>query len=253
MKKIISALLATLMLLFTMSVSVLAAPKTGDIDGDGKINSADALLTLQHSVGSIKLDGDKAIRADVNADGKINSADALVILKIAVGSYTGNIGNNNSSAYDKLVNYIIKNGNYDVSSKTYNINYYDGDIFTFIIYDPAEKNLYFTQEIYMDSQAYPSYTYLFFEPGAEKQFVVHKVRLSSGNEYSGRGYIYTSSFAHSNKSIYNFECSSGAMRESMKTTMEASMPLLFFGLTDLLNSTDLDISVQDLGFTSWEY
>lgn len=57
-----------------------------DIDGDGKINSADALIVLQHSVGldsSIKTE-EKKINADTNGDGNINSVDALTILKIAV-------------------------------------------------------------------------------------------------------------------------------------------------------------------------
>ena len=186
MKKIISILLVTVMFLATMAVSVSAAPKVGDIDGDGKINSADALLTLQHSVGSITITGDKSRRADVNADGIINSADALVILQIAVGSYKGDINNDASAPYDKLVNYIIKNGRYNADSHLYNIHYYDGEIDTYIFYNSVEKSMYFAQQIDMAEQPHPSRTYLFFEPGAAKQFVVHEVKLSSGNEYDGR-------------------------------------------------------------------
>lgn len=57
----------------------------GDINGDGKINSTDALLILQHSAGQITLDNKKFTRADVTRDGKINSSDALMILQYAVG------------------------------------------------------------------------------------------------------------------------------------------------------------------------
>ena len=57
-----------------------------DLDGNGSINSSDALMVLQYSVGlasSIKTD-DQKINADTNGDGNINSVDALTILKIAV-------------------------------------------------------------------------------------------------------------------------------------------------------------------------
>lgn len=55
---------------------------TGDVDGNGKANSLDALLTLQHSTELIKLSEEEQKRADLNSDGKINSLDALQILYI---------------------------------------------------------------------------------------------------------------------------------------------------------------------------
>ena len=59
--------------------------KIGDINTDGKINSADALLVLQLSTGKITLTDTQKLLADVNKDGKINSADALYILQYATG------------------------------------------------------------------------------------------------------------------------------------------------------------------------
>lgn len=57
----------------------------GDINNDYKINSLDALLVLQHSVGSITLTDAEKKAADVTKDGSINSSDALQILQYAVG------------------------------------------------------------------------------------------------------------------------------------------------------------------------
>ncbi|MFQ6073329.1 MAG: dockerin type I repeat-containing protein, partial [Methanosarcinales archaeon] len=57
---------------------------TGDINGDGKVTSLDALMALQMSVGLIQVDQ----CADVNGDGIVTSVDALMILKASVGLIT---------------------------------------------------------------------------------------------------------------------------------------------------------------------
>lgn len=62
--------------------------KIGDINTDGKINSADALLVLQSSMGVITLTDTQKLLADVNEDEKINSTDALLILQYATGKIT---------------------------------------------------------------------------------------------------------------------------------------------------------------------
>ncbi|MDG6219036.1 MAG: cohesin domain-containing protein, partial [Candidatus Thermoplasmatota archaeon] len=54
----------------------------GDVNGDGKITSADALLALQMAVGLIEED----LVADMNDDGKVTSLDAAMILDIATGN-----------------------------------------------------------------------------------------------------------------------------------------------------------------------
>lgn len=59
--------------------------KQGDVNGDGKVNSTDALLLLQHSVGERFLSEQEKEYADLNGDKKFNSTDALMILRIAVG------------------------------------------------------------------------------------------------------------------------------------------------------------------------
>lgn len=57
-----------------------------DINGDGKVNSMDALIILNMSVGNeVNISDEATLRTDVNGDGKVNSMDALIVLNIAVG------------------------------------------------------------------------------------------------------------------------------------------------------------------------
>lgn len=60
----------------------------GDVNEDCSINSADALLVLQYSVGNKTLSDSQKSAADVNGDKNINSADALKILQYSVGNIT---------------------------------------------------------------------------------------------------------------------------------------------------------------------
>jgi len=62
-------------------VNVTTCAITGDLNGDSKVTSVDALMALQRSVGLIPEDH----YAEVNVDGKVTSLDALMILQKAVG------------------------------------------------------------------------------------------------------------------------------------------------------------------------
>lgn len=57
----------------------------GDVNGDGIINSADAVLIMRHALGIIQLTGDALIAADYNQDGNVNAADALSVLRYTMG------------------------------------------------------------------------------------------------------------------------------------------------------------------------
>ena len=57
----------------------------GDVNGDGRITSADARLALRAAVSLETLDAVKLLAADANGDGKVTSADARLILRVAVG------------------------------------------------------------------------------------------------------------------------------------------------------------------------
>lgn len=67
-----------------LSQTVLAAD-LGDVNGDRKINSADALMVLQYSTKLIEFNSTQKSAADVNGDKQINSSDALEILKYSIG------------------------------------------------------------------------------------------------------------------------------------------------------------------------
>ena len=65
----------------------------GDIDGDGKLTSADSLYILRYSVKLETFDDIQTQLADVDNDGSINSADSLAVLRASVGLYDNpNVG-----------------------------------------------------------------------------------------------------------------------------------------------------------------
>ena len=72
--------------LFRKLVRAASTPALGDLDGNGTVNSADALMLLRYSMGTISLTPQQLQAADYNGDGEINSADALAILRAAMGA-----------------------------------------------------------------------------------------------------------------------------------------------------------------------
>ncbi|MBQ6066252.1 MAG: dockerin type I repeat-containing protein [Clostridia bacterium] len=68
-------------------VGTAKSAPAGDVDGDGKVSSADARLALRASVGLEKYAKGSAqfTAADADKDGKITSADARLILRASVG------------------------------------------------------------------------------------------------------------------------------------------------------------------------
>ena len=56
----------------------------GDINGDGVISSADAVLLARYLVDLVVLSDAQFYRADINGDGVITSADAVLMAKLLV-------------------------------------------------------------------------------------------------------------------------------------------------------------------------
>ena len=66
-------------------IRVTAAPQPGDINGDGYVDAADAMITLQVAVGKVDLIDAEFDAADVNGDGWVDAADAVRILRYDAG------------------------------------------------------------------------------------------------------------------------------------------------------------------------
>lgn len=61
------------------------AAERGDVDGNGTVDSIDALLALQYALGAAELDNAQLLRGDINGDGGVDSSDALLILRFTMG------------------------------------------------------------------------------------------------------------------------------------------------------------------------
>ena len=96
MNRIIPVLL-TLSLLLTIALPAAAQtaeqPTYGDVNGNDKIEAADALLVLRYVVGKAELTEAQQIAADISfmfyeeAEHKVDTADALLILQYV--TYSG--------------------------------------------------------------------------------------------------------------------------------------------------------------------
>lgn len=57
----------------------------GDVDGDGEVTTADALLAMRYAMGLIDLTEEQLFQMDVNGDGVYDLVDATLILRYAMG------------------------------------------------------------------------------------------------------------------------------------------------------------------------
>ena len=88
MKKLFSILSAAVIALSVAAVMAFAVgdgKNRGDVNGDGKVDSADAILVMKCDAGLLSLSNDEIKRADLNGDGKIDTCDAIYILRKTAG------------------------------------------------------------------------------------------------------------------------------------------------------------------------
>ncbi len=97
-KRILSILMAVLLILSVVPVNLAFAAKAGDVNNDGKITAADARTALRASVKLENLDEAQTKAADVDGKAGVTAADARLILRASVG-----LENLHTHAYDKKV------------------------------------------------------------------------------------------------------------------------------------------------------
>ena len=61
----------------------------GDVDMDGDVDTADALLALRYVLELESLNEDQLAQAEVDGDGEVTIVDALLILRVALGILDG--------------------------------------------------------------------------------------------------------------------------------------------------------------------
>ena len=60
----------------------------GDVDGNGTVNAADAVMVLRSDAGLTTLTAEQTSAADINGDGAVNASDAVQILRFDAGLIT---------------------------------------------------------------------------------------------------------------------------------------------------------------------
>ncbi|MBQ9950391.1 MAG: Ig-like domain-containing protein [Clostridia bacterium] len=60
----------------------------GDVNGDGVVNTGDAVMILRHVAELIELTPEQLLPADANKDDVVNTGDAVAILRFAAGIIT---------------------------------------------------------------------------------------------------------------------------------------------------------------------
>ena len=67
-------------------IKVICSDATiGDVNGDGKSSTVDALLVLRNAIGLYDFESQNKVNGDTNFDGKVAASDALLIQRHAVG------------------------------------------------------------------------------------------------------------------------------------------------------------------------
>lgn len=94
---------------YALSASAYTA-LTGDVDGNGSIQTRDSVIIQRYLVGSVQLTDDQLAVADVNNDGKITLIDAFRVLKYVAGYIDALdiVSNNDQSQTNGYANEVLR-------------------------------------------------------------------------------------------------------------------------------------------------
>ncbi len=109
MKKLISIMVAVVLICSTFSVTAFAEKVAGDTNGDGKVTAVDARMILQ-VVAALKPQEDGIIY-DINGDGRVSSIDARIALQIAAGLYPDTKPDTDLDTDEKKLEYFVNSFN----------------------------------------------------------------------------------------------------------------------------------------------
>ena len=91
-RRVLSLLLALVLSLSSLPLcagtATAVALQPGDLDGSGKITTADARMALRAAIGLDRLSAEQCVCADADRSGEITTSDARLILRNAVGLQT---------------------------------------------------------------------------------------------------------------------------------------------------------------------
>lgn len=172
----IASLTAALGLFCLFCASAFAA--VGDINGDGRLQAADARLVLRFSARLERLSDAAQSRSDVNYDGRVNSADARLLLKAASRSVSLEnfyqysmtaVYNDPAAGGSATIETAWQNGKIYIRISAARSLVYDSGADTVAIIDDSARRyqLYSFREF---SAAYPQDARYFADDGASLRF-----------------------------------------------------------------------------------
>ena len=139
----------------------------------------------------------------------------VLVCAITIGGIgiSANIGNNKPNKDEqKLIDYILENGEYDSENKVYFIDestMESGIYFNYIIeYSTQTKKLTFKENQYVSEISTATYTTMYYEYGAKEQKIEVNMVMDSKYGVKSSGIIRSATYTSSNRTIYSFESTS---------------------------------------------
>lgn len=139
----------------------------------------------------------------------------VLVCAITIGGIglSSSINNNKPNEVEqKLIDYIIENGEYNSKNKVYAIGestMESGIYFNYIIeYSTETKKLTFKENQYVSEISTAIYTTMYYEYGAKEQKIEVNMVMDSKYGVKSSGVIRPATYTSSNRTIYSFESTS---------------------------------------------